>query len=195
MNPIEASCICIQKIVTASGRATRSEFWGFSLFVFIYIFFFRDSLLKHPDISPVWIVNMIISSILNTALSNAVRRRLHDIGKSGWSLLMIFTIIGIPIFIYWLTFPSEPKDNKYGKFHKNISTPKSHAEIHHETPSDEEVMAHYNNSFFEKPPQQQSETIEPPKTIIASAKAPLNNTQQIRSFGKRNSSMANRKMN
>lgn len=137
---------------------------------------------------------MIISSILNTALSNATTRRLHDIGKSGWSQLMILTIIGIPIFIYWLTFPSEPKDNRYGKFHKNVSTPKSHAEIHHETPSDEEIMAHYNNSFFEKPPPQ-SETIEPPKTIIAPTKTTLNTTQQIRSFGKRNASMPNRKMN
>ena len=29
-------------------------------------------------------------------------RRMHDIGKSGWSLLWMVTIIGIPVVIYWL---------------------------------------------------------------------------------------------
>jgi uncharacterized membrane protein YhaH (DUF805 family) len=28
-------------------------------------------------------------------------RRMHDIGKSGWSVLWMLTIIGIPVVIYW----------------------------------------------------------------------------------------------
>jgi uncharacterized membrane protein YhaH (DUF805 family) len=40
-------------------------------------------------------------------------RRLHDIGKSGWWLLIGFTIIGIPVLIYWFCLASEG-DNKYG---------------------------------------------------------------------------------
>ena len=41
-------------------------------------------------------------------------RRLHDIGKSGWWVLLPFTIIGIFVIIYWAAQISVD-DNEYGK--------------------------------------------------------------------------------
>ena len=41
-------------------------------------------------------------------------RRLHDIGKSGWWILLPLTIIGIFVIIYWAVQVSED-DNEYGK--------------------------------------------------------------------------------
>ncbi len=62
----------------------------------------------------------IASGIVNLALllpTLAVCvRRLHDIGRSGWWLLLMLTIIGnIPV-IYWLTRDSMQEDNEYGAF-------------------------------------------------------------------------------
>ena len=42
-------------------------------------------------------------------------RRLHDIGKSGWWMLIILTIIGIIPLIYWYCQPSTPGPNQYGQ--------------------------------------------------------------------------------
>jgi len=42
-------------------------------------------------------------------------RRLHDTGRSGWWFLLIFTIIGIPVVLYWLVKDSDAGANKYGE--------------------------------------------------------------------------------
>lgn len=42
-------------------------------------------------------------------------RRLHDIGRSGWWQLLIFTVIGIISLIVWWASDTSPTDNKYGK--------------------------------------------------------------------------------
>jgi uncharacterized membrane protein YhaH (DUF805 family) len=39
-------------------------------------------------------------------------RRLHDIGKSGWWILINFTIIGIIVLFVWYATKSNPKLNK-----------------------------------------------------------------------------------
>ena len=43
-----------------------------------------------------------------------VARRLHDVGRSGWWFLIAFTIIGIPVLLYWLVKDSDAGANKYG---------------------------------------------------------------------------------
>jgi uncharacterized membrane protein YhaH (DUF805 family) len=45
-------------------------------------------------------------------------RRLHDINKSGWWLLMWFLfwlIIPLIVLIWWATKPSQPGTNKHGQ--------------------------------------------------------------------------------
>ena len=42
-------------------------------------------------------------------------RRLHDIGRSGWWQLLIFTVIEIIPLIVWWASDTSPTDNKYGK--------------------------------------------------------------------------------
>ena len=42
-------------------------------------------------------------------------RRLHDVGKSGWwVLLQIVPLIGTLVLLYFLVKPSEKGTNKYG---------------------------------------------------------------------------------
>ena len=42
-------------------------------------------------------------------------RRLHDIGKSGWWLLITLTGIGNILLLYWFILPSENGKNIYNK--------------------------------------------------------------------------------
>ena len=41
-------------------------------------------------------------------------RRLHDIDKSGWWLLLCLTGIGILLIIYWACLGSDEDENRYG---------------------------------------------------------------------------------
>lgn len=84
---------CFSKYATFDGRATRSEYWWFFLFTFLVTI-------------AAGIVSESLSGLLSLALllpSLAVgARRLHDIDKSGWFLLVWFIpIIGWIIMIVW----------------------------------------------------------------------------------------------
>src|SRR5512147_2937684 len=77
---------CFQKYVVFDGRATRSEYWWFVLFTFL------ASL-------ALGFVSDLLSSLFSLAVllpSLAVgARRLHDIDKSAWWLLLwLVPIIG-----------------------------------------------------------------------------------------------------
>ena len=48
-------------------------------------------------------------------LSLGIRRH-HDTNKSGWWILLSFTIVGIIPLFYWFYFvEGEDKENQYGK--------------------------------------------------------------------------------
>ena len=43
-----------------------------------------------------------------------VARRLHDINRSGWWYLIVFTIIGIFVVLYWLCKKGDEEENRFG---------------------------------------------------------------------------------
>ncbi len=67
-----------------SGRATRSEFWWFIAFTFLVdvVSSILDSILGIGFISSLTFLGLLVPSISVTV------RRLHDVGKSGWFLLV-----------------------------------------------------------------------------------------------------------
>ena len=78
-----------------SGRATRAEYWWFILFT---------QLLNFVGIVPVlgWIIAPLVSiASIIPSISLSVRR-LHDIGKSGW-WMMVWVGIGL-IWVFWSIF-------------------------------------------------------------------------------------------
>ena len=98
-----------------SGRSSRSEWWWWYLFTTVvgYGLLFVDGLL-----GLVFFGSGILSSIFGVAVlvpSIAMMvRRLHDINRSGWSLLWILTGFGgIAVWI-WLTQPSRSNNMKLG---------------------------------------------------------------------------------
>ena len=124
---------CIGNYATFSGRARRKEFWYFTLFhvLFCYIFIWLDNLLgttfeffnfieemnqenysqlgmaPPPTIKYGWFYMIYGLAFFLPALAVSWRR-MQDIGKSGWLIL-------VPIYGMILCFfNSEEGENKHG---------------------------------------------------------------------------------
>ena len=94
---------CFSKYATFSGRATRSEYWFFYLFyVLVAIATSVLDLLANTN----FIYYLAVLVLFLPTLSAGVRR-MHDVGKSGWFLL-------IPIYNLVLACTPSVGDNKYG---------------------------------------------------------------------------------
>ena len=64
---------------------------------------------------PTLILLEITRGILILPNLSLVIRRLHDINKSGWWMLLFFTIVGIIPMFYWLYFKEgDQSGNNYG---------------------------------------------------------------------------------
>tara|TARA_B100000029_G_C17181830_1_gene817263 strand:- start:170 stop:541 length:372 start_codon:yes stop_codon:yes gene_type:complete len=106
---------CVKKYANFNGRASRSEFWWFQLFYIIVIFVavIFDSMYvdNSQAMGPVELISTLI--LLLPAIS-VTARRLHDVGRSGWWMLVAITVIGlIPLFIWYVSVGTKSK-NKYG---------------------------------------------------------------------------------
>ncbi len=109
----------LKKYAEFDGRAHRTEYWMFVLFnVLISIgLALVGSLIGH---GLQYLSNLYGLAVLVPGLAVGVRR-LHDIGKSGWWLLIAFIpCIGAIILIYFLVQDSQPESNKYGPNPKGL---------------------------------------------------------------------------
>ena len=108
-----------------SGRARRKEYWMFALFnvIFIASAMILDTVLVVTiGELPYGVFYFLYSlAVLIPGLAVYVRR-LHDIGKSGWMILIaIIPIIG-PIWLLVLTLTaSNHGENKYGSNPKEVT--------------------------------------------------------------------------
>lgn len=102
----ESISVCFKKYVTFEGRAGRPEFWWFFLFSFL-----------------VQLVVNYVSGILGMLVTLALilpglavgARRLHDIGKTGWLMLVgLIPLIGWIVLIYLYAQPGMAESNAYG---------------------------------------------------------------------------------
>ena len=109
--------VCFKKYATFEGRARRSEFWYFCLFcllVGVVTLYIDISVLgytieeEYTPLNTLAYLAVFIPSISVTA------RRLHDIGKSGWWMLLALTGIGIILLIIWYVTDGEKKKNRFG---------------------------------------------------------------------------------
>lgn len=110
-----------------SGRARRTEFWIFTLIdrVILISLFIVPSLMNFNPILVSFIAYGYAIALFIPTLAVSVRR-LHDVGKSGWMLLvgLIPIIGGIWLLILWI-MDSDSGENKYGINPKEVTLPVS----------------------------------------------------------------------
>ncbi|MGB9609076.1 MAG: DUF805 domain-containing protein [Minisyncoccia bacterium] len=94
------------------GRATRAEFWYFVL-VSIIISILLNLLGGLGFIFS--LLNLLYGLFILIPATTVEIRRLHDIGKSGWMILIgLIPLIGWVWIIYLLAKDGDPGENKYG---------------------------------------------------------------------------------
>ncbi len=103
-----------QNYCNFSGRSSRSEYWWYSLFTFILGFIvaiFAGILGENAGNA---LTGIVYLALLLPGLGLTVRR-LHDINKSGWWILInLIPLVGWIIMLVWLCKDSDPTDNQYG---------------------------------------------------------------------------------
>lgn len=104
MNFGQAISVCLSKYATFTGRASRPEFWWF--FLFQILISTAASMLGD-------VVGGLVSLALLLPALAVGTRRLHDIGKSGWWQLIMLTVIGLLVLIYWWVQPAVEGGNTH----------------------------------------------------------------------------------
>jgi uncharacterized membrane protein YhaH (DUF805 family) len=118
LNIFNSFGICMKKFFNFRDRASRSEYWYFQLIfaiISIPLFIYEDSIndahLIYSGVSGILVLILFIP-----ALSVSVRR-LHDINKSGWFVLIsAIPFIGWIILAVMLIDKGTLGKNKFGKY-------------------------------------------------------------------------------
>lgn len=108
-----------------NGRARRSEYWYFVLFniIFSTVAGVLDNVLgiafQNIGYGPIYILYSLAVMIPTFAVGV---RRLHDVGKSGWMLLVgLFPVIGGIWLLVLFCTDSQKGPNKWGDYPKEIT--------------------------------------------------------------------------
>ena len=110
------------------SRSSRSEYWWATLFVtlasypigyivgFIIGFIFATLGFSDDATMIALVMAMLpLQGFIIIASTCLVIRRLHDVDKSGWWYLIVFTIIGIIPLLIWYCTKGTDGDNRFGK--------------------------------------------------------------------------------
>ncbi len=105
MNPIQSIQSVFRNYINFRGRAQRSEFWWFLLFSAIS----QAVLNLIPFVGEIYGLAILLPSLAVWA------RRLHDINRTAWwLLLMLLPVIGWIVLLIWAIMPGTSGPNRYG---------------------------------------------------------------------------------
>lgn len=113
----QAITLGFRRYVAFHGRSARWEYWYWTLFVLLLslglgvldVAIFGDS---YQTVAPLQAIGGIVTLLPNISISV---RRLHDIGRSGWWLLLIFVpLIGMIVLLIWFATRGNAGPNRYG---------------------------------------------------------------------------------
>jgi uncharacterized membrane protein YhaH (DUF805 family) len=99
MTFFESIRVCLTKYADFNGRASRSEFWWFALFITLVS---AALVYVHQNLYYIFQIAMLLPFLAVGA------RRLRDIGKSGWwQLFILVPVAGIVIVgVLWAQPPA-----------------------------------------------------------------------------------------
>ena len=111
INFFQSFRICFKKFVDFKGRASRSEYWWFTLFT---------SIISIPSYLPnetVQVLSGLGSLIILLPMLAVTVRRFHDINKSGWLVLIsLIPLIGAIILLVMLIERGTLGKNRFGEY-------------------------------------------------------------------------------
>ena len=130
MGFVESIKICFGKYAKFDGRASKSEFWYFFLFCFIFMFV-GGFLLGLSGASQAGIDGAVLFLLLPIFIPSiaVAARRLHDINQSGWmqcifipgffaDTLMgtgyVIYIMTLALYAFWFSQAGKKGKNKFG---------------------------------------------------------------------------------
>jgi uncharacterized membrane protein YhaH (DUF805 family) len=117
MSFIEAISSGFRNYVNFSGRALRSEYWYWALFVTIVLIplgVVDEILYPGEQMGPFsWANGIIVIALILPSIAVFVRR-LHDIDRKGWWYFITFTGIGTFVLLYWACVHGTPGPNRFG---------------------------------------------------------------------------------
>ena len=96
-----------------SGRASLSGFWWFALFTLLAlgISMFLGGVFGEKV---AFVIGAMVQIVLFMPMLSVAVRRLHDVNRSGWMLLLAVTGIGLIPLVIWLCSGSFMDYNRYG---------------------------------------------------------------------------------
>ena len=110
----ESTKTCFKKYAVFSGRSSRQEYNGFYLFIF-FVPFLLGLVERLLGVFPYPIFSIIFELAVFLPGWAVMIRRLHDVNRSGWWILINLTIIGIIPFVYWVCVKkSDEGENRFG---------------------------------------------------------------------------------
>ncbi|MEO8650438.1 MAG: DUF805 domain-containing protein [Acidobacteriota bacterium] len=115
----------LKKYAVFSGRARRKEYWLYVLFntIFAIVAAVLDNVLglafRDVGYGPIYALYGLLTLIPSLAVGV---RRLHDIGKSGWYLLLaLIPCVGAIILLVFAITDGDMGENEYGPDPKEYS--------------------------------------------------------------------------
>ncbi len=100
--------------VTFSGRASRSEYWYWVLFAVLIVIvagILDTAMFPFAEPRPLGAVTSVILFLPGLAVGF---RRLHDIDRTAWWVLIAFTGIGVILLIIWACLRGTAGANRFG---------------------------------------------------------------------------------
>ncbi len=109
----------LKKYAVFNGRARRKEYWFFVLFntIINLVLSGIDSVVTGAGVVP----GLYTLAVLIPSIAVAVRR-LHDIGRTGWWLLIgLIPVIGWIVLLVFMVQDGKPGENQYSLNPKRAS--------------------------------------------------------------------------
>lgn len=100
--------------VTFRGRAPRSEFWYWTLFAVLATVAGQITDTAIIEDADHGLVAPLISLALFLPGWAVGIRRLHDIDRTGWWMLIAFTIVGLILLFVWACIKGTSGQNRFG---------------------------------------------------------------------------------
>ncbi len=116
----EALPLFFKNYAAFQGRSSRGAYWWAALAVVLIsiaiaivdAILFSGFVRTSNGNGPISILFSLVTLVPGIAIGV---RRLHDIGRSGWWVLIALTVIGVLLLLYWYVQPGQRQDNQFGQ--------------------------------------------------------------------------------